>query len=161
MGLDTHIDAKCGNPLVGTGRGILQQRLWTSALLLENTKTTLELLALIYHFLGSTVRKNVTQLMACCCKDEEHSSCSTTGKKDQYSNGKVLPARKPSLWTCPGKCFYLWATTALGWKKIKIEIYSSPKWYCDASWELSFEYCLLSCPDPSCMCHGQGEYQRG
>lgn len=46
--------------------------------------------------------------MACCYKDKVHSSCSTTGKKDQYSNGKVLPARKPSLWTCPGEYFYLW-----------------------------------------------------
>lgn len=94
MGLDTHIDAKHGNPLVGSGRGV-QWRLWASALLLENTNTGL--FALIFHFLGSPVRNNVPQSMACCYKGEARSSCRTTGKKDHKANPRCCLQGSPAF----------------------------------------------------------------
>lgn len=94
MGLDIHIDAKHGNSLVGTGRGA-QWRLWASALLLENTNTGL--VALIFYFLGSPVGNNVPQPMACCYKDEAHSSCSTIGKKDHMAMARCCLQGSPTF----------------------------------------------------------------
>lgn len=100
------------------------------------------------------------QPMACCYKDEEQSSCSTTGKKDQHSNGKVLLRESPAFGFAQASTFTCGQQQVWGETKIKIENCSSPEWCCDASQELSFECCLLSRPDPSCMCHGEEKHQR-
>lgn len=154
MGLDIHINAKHGNPQLGTGRGI-QWGVWASALLLENTNTGV--FALIFHFLGCPVRNNVPQPMAHCCKDEAHSSCSTIGKKDHRAMTRCCLARKPSLWVCPGAVLLPVGNNSFRVKKkIKIEMCSSLKWCCDASWVVILV--LPSCPDLSCICLSEGEH---